>query len=71
MRAEYVKRPGVAPPAVVEYRRRKMAGRPPSFPWWEEGGKSEHLRVGCPLTAGRGDPTESATETYRPSTLGG
>ena len=27
-----------------------------------ERGKSELLRVGCPLTAGRGDPTESATE---------
>ena len=35
-----------------------------------EGGKSELLRVGCPLTAGRGDPTESATETYRPDESG-
>ncbi len=29
------------------------------------GGKSELHRTGCPLTAGRGDPTESAAETYR------
>ena len=28
-------------------------------------GKSELHRVGCLLTAGRGDPTESATEIYR------
>ena len=28
-------------------------------------GKSELHSEGCPLTAGRGDPTESATEIYR------
>ena len=28
-------------------------------------GKSELHSEGCPLTAGRGDPTESATETNR------
>jgi len=29
------------------------------------GGKSELHRVGCWVTPRRGDPTESATETYR------
>jgi hypothetical protein len=32
----------------------------------EAGGKSELRRAGCWVTPRRGDPTESATETYRP-----
>ena len=30
------------------------------------GGKSELYRTGCWVTPRRGDPTDSATETYRP-----
>ena len=34
------------------------------------GGKSELYRTGCWVTPRRGDPTESATETYRPDESG-
>ena len=33
-------------------------------------GKSELHRAGCWVTPRRGDPTESATETYRPALSG-
>jgi hypothetical protein len=38
------------------------SGDRPSLFW---GGKSELHRTGCWLTARRGNPTESGTETYR------
>ena len=34
------------------------------------GGKSELHRAGCWVMPRRGDPTESATETYRPASSG-
>ncbi len=41
------------------------AGRVTALP--RKGGKSGLLRAGCQVTPGRREPTESATETYRPS----
>jgi len=48
-----------------ESRSSKPGDRPP-----QAGGKSELHRAGCWVTPRRGDPTESATETYRPDLIG-
>ncbi len=41
------------------------SSRPGDRPFYGRRGKSELYRAGCWVTPRRGDPTESATETYR------
>jgi len=43
----------------------KADGRPPGVVSHHNRRKVRALSEECPLTAGRGDPTESATEIYR------